>query len=131
MSLTRSYERHTQVIVELAAATPAPKPAPLQRYGATATIAPKTTTGLAFGPYATMTDTTRKTRWIRQLTPAQMAERKRSGLCYNCDEKYHRNHNCKQLYIIELAQDNSKDDEEPIDVDSKISLHALTGINIG
>lgn len=59
-----------------------------------------------------------------------MAERKRAGLCFNCDAKYHRNHNCKQLYLLELTQDND-DDNEPIDADPKISLHALTGINTG
>lgn len=51
------------------------------------------------------------------------------GVCYNCDEKYHRNHNCKQLYLIEFVHYDFEDEEEAAETDSEISLHALTGIN--
>ena len=131
MSLARSFERHAQVITKLAATTPTPKPskpAPLQRYGVQPPAAPKTTARPTSGAPATVTDTAGKTRWIQQLMPAQMAECKLAGLCFNCDEKYHHNHNCKQLCLVELAQD---DDNKPVDADPEISLHALTDINTG
>lgn len=32
---------------------------------------------------------------IRQLTSAELRERREKGLCFSCDEKYHINHRCK------------------------------------
>lgn len=48
---------------------------------------------------------------------------------HNHDGKYHRNHNRKQLYLIEFVQDNSEGEEEATETDPKTSLHALTDIN--
>lgn len=31
-----------------------------------------------------------------------MAERRKQGLCYNCDEQYVRGHKCARLFYIEL-----------------------------
>lgn len=100
MRLARSFECRAQVIIELTMATPMPKlpkPVPLQRFGVQALAAPKTTVGPTLGAPTTVTNTAGKTWWIWQVMPTHMAEPKRARLCFNCDEEYHRNHNCKQL----------------------------------
>ena len=40
---------------------------------------------------------------IKRLTPAQMDERRKRGLCYNCDEKWAVGHKCKntKLFLLE------------------------------
>ena len=75
---------------------------------------------------------------FRRLTPAEMVERRRQGLCYNCDEPYVRGHQCQRLFYLEVADYTSdgEDDaaaggagaqptEEP---DPVVSLHAIAGI---
>lgn len=56
-----------------------------------------------------------------------MADRRAKGLCYNCPEKFHRDHHCtmKGIYLLELEEG---EDEEGI---PEISLHALIGIRSG
>jgi hypothetical protein len=51
-------------------------------------------------PATALTDSP-PTRIIRRLTPAEMAERHRQGLCFNCDEKFARGHKCAHLFFIE------------------------------
>ena len=67
-----------------------------------------------------------------------MDDRRSKGLCFNCPEKYSREHNkvCKGrgVYMIELT-----DEETPVDgfmedasddeLDTTISLNGLTGID--
>ena len=40
---------------------------------------------------------------LQRLTSAQMEERKKLGLCYNCDEKWQMGHRCKgaKLFLLE------------------------------
>ena len=72
-----------------------------------------------------------------------MAERRKMGLCYNCDEPYARGHKCARLfyleasdYIVEEPDDAADDiaDETPLtptpfDPETPmISLSAITGI---
>ena len=40
---------------------------------------------------------------IKRITPAQMDERRKKGLCYNCDEKWGPGHKCRnaRLFILE------------------------------
>jgi hypothetical protein len=71
-------------------------------------------------------------RPFKKLTPGEMAEHRKLGLCYNCDEQYVRGHRCPQLFYLEVAdfeEDTAIEevDEEPEPV---ISLHALTGIRL-
>uniref|UniRef100_A0A2N9GY46 Ty3 transposon capsid-like protein domain-containing protein n=1 Tax=Fagus sylvatica TaxID=28930 RepID=A0A2N9GY46_FAGSY len=54
-----------------------------------------------------------------KLTPKQMLERRRKGLCYNCDESWTMWHTCKamKLYLIEEVQEEegayvTSDEEE-------------------
>ena len=38
---------------------------------------------------------------FRHLTPAEQLERRRQGLCYNCDEPYVPGHVCQWLFYLE------------------------------
>lgn len=61
-----------------------------------------------------------------------MSERRRQGLCYNCDEQYVLGHKCPRLFYLEVADfdeeapadDNPSAEEQP----PLISLHAITGV---
>jgi hypothetical protein len=47
------------------------------------------------------------------LTPAEMVERCKQGLCYNCDEPYVRGHRYPRLFYLEVtdfADDEIKGD---------------------
>ncbi|XP_072151436.1 uncharacterized protein [Setaria viridis] len=70
----------------------------------------------------------------RRLTPDEMAERRRLGLCFNCNEKYTRGHNrfCRRLFFIEgveledtldAADDEERDTEAPC-----FSLQVVAGV---
>uniref|UniRef100_A0A2N9FHP4 Ty3 transposon capsid-like protein domain-containing protein n=1 Tax=Fagus sylvatica TaxID=28930 RepID=A0A2N9FHP4_FAGSY len=61
----------------------------------------------------------RPTMTVQKLTPKQMLERRRKGLCYNCDESWTMWHTCKamKLYLIEEVQEEegayvTSDEEE-------------------
>ena len=43
---------------------------------------------------------------IKKITATQMEERKKKGLCYNCDDKWAPEHKCKQatLFLLEGAE---------------------------
>ncbi|XP_023920704.1 uncharacterized protein LOC112032172 [Quercus suber] len=50
---------------------------------------------------------------VKRISPAQMEERKKKGLCYNCDEKWIPGHKCKSAMLflldyVEMNQENSK-----------------------
>ena len=82
------------------------------------------------------------TRTFRRLTPAEMQERRRQGLCYNCDEQYVRGHVCPCLFFLEVDDFHDGDaeainavlPEEPaaaVDAHAHtlvVSVHALAGI---
>ena len=66
-----------------------------------------------------------------------MAERRKMGLCYNCDEQYIRGHKCARLFYLEASDYIVEELEEtednpaapPFDPDvPMISLSAITGI---
>jgi hypothetical protein len=50
------------------------------------------------------------TMTVQKLTPKQMLERRRKGLCYNCDESWTMWHTCKamKLYLIEEVQEEEE-----------------------
>jgi predicted aspartyl protease len=59
-------------------------------------------------------------RLFRRLTPAEMGERRRMGLCYNCDEQFVRGHQCKRLFnLITDDPENSAAEAE-----AEAALHA-------
>ncbi|KAG6491027.1 hypothetical protein ZIOFF_052359 [Zingiber officinale] len=65
--------------------------------------------------------------FFKRLTRAEMAERRANGLCFNCDESYSTGHKCKCLFWIEVSDDD-KEGEEEGEVNSEISLHAISGV---
>ena len=83
---------------------------------------------------------------IKRISPAQMEERKKKGLCYNCDEKWAPGHKCKNamlflLDFVELAQENTNSGVHITELeengyadqvgqdqeDAEITLYALSG----
>jgi hypothetical protein len=60
-----------------------------------------------------------------------MLERRRLGLCYNCDEQYVRGHKCAKLFYLEVVNtddDESDTQEGPPTDEPLISLHAIAGV---
>ena len=45
------------------------------------------------------------TRPLRRLTTAEQLERRRKGLCFNCDELYVPGHVCPRLFYLETVDD--------------------------
>jgi hypothetical protein len=48
----------------------------------------------------------------RRLTSEEQAERRRLGLCFNCDEKYSRGHNrfCRRIFFVDGVEIDDTDD---------------------
>ena len=126
MGLARAYERRAAALPgagPVRAQRPASRPQPLplpSLPAASLTPAPATTTIQA------------PPRPLRRLSPAEMAERRRQGLCFNCDEQYVRGHKCQRLFYLEVTDTDDNDlpeeaahQEEPPPL---ISLHAITSI---
>jgi hypothetical protein len=70
-------------------------------------------------------------RAIRWLSPEEMDERRRLGLCFNCDEKFARGHNrvCKHLFLkLHEGESDDGNTEEPASNNPVISLHAIAGV---
>jgi hypothetical protein len=127
MSLARAYEKeHNRVGSN--SRIPSRFIVPSRQQGA---LAPRSNTNVT---QLTGQDVT-PPRTFRKLTPAEMAERRRQGLCFNCDEKYVRGHHCSHLFYIEYDNEAADDEDswqraeestEPV-----ISLYAVTGITSG
>jgi hypothetical protein len=73
---------------------------------------------------------------MKRLSQAEHVERRRLGLCYNCDEKYTRGHNrtCRRLFFIDGVELSDADDAAgAIDQDTEapvFSLQALVGVPV-
>ena len=75
-------------------------------------------------------------RPIKRLSTADQEERRRLGLCYNCDEKFVRGHNrvCKRLFLLDAAVEDEEDlmkSSEPTAAEEEspiFSLHAIAGV---
>jgi hypothetical protein len=128
MALARAYERRATTTTPAGhhrAPRPPPCPLPLR--------APPTSAPSAFPPPATTTPSV-PPRAFRRLTPTEMAERRRQGLCYNCDEQFVRGHKCPRLFFLEVVDPeedvpNLLDDPPPVtDAEPFISLNAITVI---
>jgi len=77
---------------------------------------------------------------FKRLTPTELALRREQGLCFNCDEKYLRDHKCASslfLFVTEEDEYAQEIDPEPLlptlppssqdSSPAQISLHALSG----
>jgi len=76
-------------------------------------------------------------RPVKRLSKEEQEERRRLGLCYNCNEKYTRGHNrvCRRIFHIggveisdtdEAAATDEQETESPI-----FSLHVVAGVPFG
>lgn len=70
---------------------------------------------------------------FQKIPPAQMEERRKRGLCYNCDEKWHTGHKCKQpkVFVMEgvtqeekvIKDMNESEVEEEVQYGPELSLN--------
>jgi hypothetical protein len=136
MSLARQLELREQYTLTTASAATAPKgagrgllSAPPQRLALPAPPGPGTKPA---APTATV-----EGRPVKRLTQAEQEERRRLGLCFNCDEKYSRGHNkfCKRLFLLDSILDDDADEaageDEPVPEAPVFSLHAVAGVPSG
>ncbi|CAA0834211.1 Unknown protein, partial [Striga hermonthica] len=76
---------------------------------------------------------------VRRLSPEEVKRRRERGLCFKCQEKFTPGHQCKQAFVIEVAnpdEEGSETEEEPPqdiivegpDEEAEISMHAMAGI---
>ncbi|CAA0819826.1 Unknown protein, partial [Striga hermonthica] len=74
-----------------------------------------------------------------RLSPEEVKRRREKGLCFKCEERFTPGHQCKQAFVIEVANPDDKEDEveeEPPQEDEieafreepEISMHAMAGI---
>lgn len=75
---------------------------------------------------------------VRKELPKELEEKKAKGLCFKCNEKYTRGHQCKkkQLYALdgeqedqelEQLQDEGEEESQEQNEELQISINALTG----
>jgi hypothetical protein len=51
---------------------------------------------------------------IKRLTPAEMQLRRSKGLCFNCDERFHKGHRCNPKQFLLLLIDDSISSDDPL-----------------
>jgi hypothetical protein len=89
-------------------------------------------------PKADTSTITVEGRPVKRLTQAEQEERRRLGLCYNCDEKFGQGHNrvCKRLFLLDCAVEDdvneaaagaelAQTEESPA-----FSLHAIADVRL-
>ncbi|MCH79495.1 hypothetical protein A2U01_0000245, partial [Trifolium medium] len=60
-----------------------------------------------------------KTRF-RQLSATELTERREKGLCFNCDERFSRNHRCKARFLLLIAEDDESDNTEVHEAETEV-----------
>ena len=113
MYLARAFERRATATTP---ATPQRGTRPPQRPGIPAPLRPAVAVPVAPGATTTQAPAgaAAPARPFRRLSPAEQLERRRQGLCYNCDEPYVRGHVCQRLFYLEAA--DFLDDDIPAEV---------------
>ena len=137
MHYAHAYERRAQALQQV----------PLGRGSHQPTRPPSSTTEPGQPPPATpATVALAATRTFRRLTPAEQLERRRQGLCFNCDEPYVPGHVCPRLFYLETVDytEETLADElgelpadpaaEPVPATTTakafvVSLHAMAGLH--
>ncbi|GMN59739.1 hypothetical protein TIFTF001_028831 [Ficus carica] len=74
------------------------------------------------------------TTTVERMTPDELTERRKKGLCFHCNNKYSPGHDCPKLFRIEACSDDNGDVKMEIEEDTnelapEISLHAMAGMN--
>jgi len=130
MSLARKLELREQSVARVAAT------APPRLAGRGLLQGPQQPLALPAPPARATPTPSFEGRQVRRLSPADMDDRRRQGLCFNCNEKYTRGHNrvCQRLFFLDIAEtDDQEDDVEAalaaVNMDKPlISLSAIAGI---
>ncbi|CAA0808261.1 Unknown protein, partial [Striga hermonthica] len=76
---------------------------------------------------------------VRRLSPEEVKRRREKGLCFKCEEKFTPGHQCKQAFVIEVAnpddaeveveeESHQEDEIETFSEEPEILMHAMTGI---
>jgi hypothetical protein len=139
-ALARAYERRLSCDMSGRAVPPGSRtrmPSPTSRTTAPRATsgAPSTATAVVPGPPAAARPprpalSSRLTR----LTPEEMARRREAGLCFNCPEKFSRDHlkqcSMRGIYLLEMEDDGSPEGVV-VPEDMEVSLHAITGVAAG
>lgn len=138
MSLARKIELRDQCAVVTAPALPPPRhnqrgllpasparlelPAPPPQAAATAATPAPATVSV-------------EGRTVKRLSQADMEDRCRLGLCFNCNEKFSRGHNrvCQRLFLLDLAAPDDDTDNDSLqegigETKPQVSLHAIAGV---
>ncbi|KAL4568635.1 hypothetical protein LXL04_024250 [Taraxacum kok-saghyz] len=55
----------------------------------------------------------RRTREDRSLTESQITDKRNRGLCYKCDEKWHKGHRCRTQINVILVDEEDEEEESP------------------
>ena len=135
MSLARKIELRNDCAAPAARALPRDRPLrqPRDRLVRPAAPTPAADTANRAAP----AQITVEGRPVRRLTQAEQEERRRLGLCYNCDEKFGRGHNrvCKRLFLLKGAIEDEADDGatagEEDEENPHFSLNAIAGVACG
>jgi hypothetical protein len=124
MALARAYEHRLTMSAE-----PTTRLASRPAYGRTKQLAIPTPPSAAGGQTSGPATTTTELRFKR-LTAAEMAAKRVRGECYNCTEKFSKEHlevcSVKGIFLLEL--DTPEPLEQLDDTSPLISLHVITGI---
>jgi len=134
MALARAYERRQHVTSELSTVGGRMTSRPAQRASASSsrsTPATSTTGSTSALPVAAPKPPSPTNSRFKPLSPEEMAQRRLEGLCFNCPEKFSREHakvcSGKGIYYLELADGGETEDTDE-ETDVTISMHAVTGI---
>jgi hypothetical protein len=118
----RAYEQRDHKPQVLAASATAPRPC-------TRSFPQQSATPSVNSAVSSTDSVNNKPMTSLKLSPAAIAERKKAGQCFHCNDLYVSSHKevCKYLFTIQVLGDDENDllDEAG---DPRISLHALTGI---
>ena len=101
MYLARTFERKATALA--APVQHGARPPQRQTPSARSTAGGGTPAGAPAPTAPTPTGPATPARTFRRLTPAEMLERRRQGLCYNCDEQYVRGHICPRVFYLESS----------------------------
>ena len=127
MSLARSYEQ--RLTLEEDDIKPATRASPARSSATYRSTTPKSTPPPVVTPGAPVKASPPAGIRFTRLSPAEMTERRKQGLCFNCPEKFSPEHlkvcPMKGIYLLEL-DDNMAEPGATLE-DLEIWLHALTG----
>lgn len=74
-------------------------------------------------PHAAAPPLTVEGRQVKRLSQSEMEERRRLGLCFNCNKKFGSGHNrvCQRIFLLDLAKADDAEDPEP--TDAAVTVH--------